>query len=79
MNPLTGGKDGEGWEWGRPVLAGEIFGVLQGVKGVDYVEDVRLFGANPITGERGQATNRLDIDPGSLVFSYSHQIRVDQR
>jgi hypothetical protein len=61
------------------VLAGEIFGVLQSVKGVDYVEDVRLFGANPITGERGQATNRLDIDAGSLVFSYAHQIRVDQR
>jgi predicted phage baseplate assembly protein len=79
VNPLTGGKDGTGWEWGRPVLAGEIFGVLQSVKGVDYVEDVRLFGANPITGERGQATNRLDIEPGSLVFSYAHQIRVDER
>jgi hypothetical protein len=49
------------------------------VVGVELVEDVRLFGANPVTGERGKETTRLELEPNSLVFSYSHQIRVEER
>jgi len=78
LNPLTGGPDGDGWPWGRPLQAGEVFSVLQAIDGVDLVEDARIFGANPVTGERGKQTSRLELEPGSLVFSYAHQIRVDQ-
>jgi predicted phage baseplate assembly protein len=77
LNPLTGGPDGGGWPWGRPVQAGEIFSVLQSVRGVDLVEDVRVFGADPITGDRGQQTPRLELERNSLVFSYGHQLRVE--
>ncbi len=76
LNPVTGGPDGTGWPFGRPVQAGEVFAVLQRLPGVDMVEDVRLFGADPTTGERGQAVSRLDLAPHALVFSYGHQIRV---
>jgi predicted phage baseplate assembly protein len=79
LNPLTGGPDGAGWPFGRAVHSGEVFGVLQKVDGVDLVEDVRLFSANPVTGERGQPTGRVDLPANSLVFSYEHQIRVTQR
>jgi predicted phage baseplate assembly protein len=78
FNPLCGGQDGKGWPFGRPVQAGEVYGLLQRIPGVDLVEDVRLFGANPVTGERGKEAQRLDIDPYSLVFSYSHQVKVEQ-
>jgi len=77
FNPLIGGPDGTGWPWGRPVQSGDAFAVLQGVPGVDVVEDVRLFGANPITGERGPATARVVLEPDSLVVSFEHQVRVD--
>ena len=76
FDPLVGGADGDGWPWGRPVQAGDAFAVLQRVAGVDVVEDVRLFGANPVTGERGEATERIELAPNSLVFSYEHQVRV---
>lgn len=76
FDPLVGGPDGTGWPWGRPAQAGDAFGVLQGIHGVDVVEDVRLFGANPVTGERGEATARLELAANSLVFSYEHQVRV---
>ena len=56
--------------------AGEVFAVLQQLTGVDMVEDVRLFGADPITGERGAAVSRLDLGEHALAFSYDHQIRV---
>jgi predicted phage baseplate assembly protein len=78
INPISGGPDGNGWPFGRPVQTGDVFGVLQKVRGVELVEDVRLFAANPVTGERGQETRRLDLEPTSLVFSYEHQVRVEQ-
>ena len=76
LNPITGGPEGTGWPFGRPVQAGEVFAVLQRLAGVDMVEDVRLFGADPITGARGDAVTRLDLGAHALVFSYDHQIRV---
>jgi predicted phage baseplate assembly protein len=78
LNPLTGGgPEGTGWPFGRPVLAGEIFGRLQRVHGLEIVEDVRLFSADPVTGVRGREAARIELDPNSLVFSYRHQVRVE--
>ena len=71
------GPDGDGWPFGRPVQAGEIFGRLQQVSGVELVEDVRLFSADPVTGVRGKEARRIDLDENSLVFSYEHQVRVE--
>ncbi len=48
-----------------------------GLRGTELVEDVRLFGADPVTGERGKATDRLDVEPNALVFSYEHQVLVE--
>lgn len=76
FNPLSGGPGGEGWPFGRPVQSGEAFAVLQQVPGVDLVEDVRLFPADPVTGERGEPTAKIALDRHALVFSYEHQLRV---
>jgi predicted phage baseplate assembly protein len=78
LSPLSGGgPDGTGWPFGRPVQAGEIFGLLQRVTGVDVVEEVRIFSADPVTGKRGKEETRINLEPGSLVFSYDHQIRIE--
>lgn len=76
FNPLTGGPGGQGWPFGRPVQSGEAFAVLQRVPGVDLVEDVRLYRADPVTGERTDATTKIQLDRHALVFSYEHQLRV---
>jgi predicted phage baseplate assembly protein len=78
LNPLHGGSTGRGWTFGRPLNAGEVFAALQNVRGVELVEDVRLFGANPVTGERGKETTKLELEPNSLIFSYAHQVRVEE-
>ena len=68
LNPLPGGgPDQRGWPFGRPVLTGDIFGLLQRVNGVDLVEDVRLFSADPVTGKRGDEARRIDLAANSLV------------
>jgi predicted phage baseplate assembly protein len=76
FDPLHGGPEGDGWSFGRPILLGEVFGVAQRVDGVDLIEDARMFPADPITGQRGEAITRIDLDPDSLVFSYGHQVQV---
>ena len=77
FNPITGGPDGTGWPFGRPVNVGEVYSVLQGIRGTELVEDARLFGADPVTGQRGQQTPRLELEAHALVFSYEHQVLVE--
>ncbi|MGH9070725.1 MAG: putative baseplate assembly protein [Acidimicrobiales bacterium] len=78
FNPLVGGPEGQGWPFGRPVHVGEVYAVLQRLTGCEFVEDARLFGADPLTGQRGESTQRIDLSPGSLVFSYAHQVRAEE-
>ncbi len=77
FHPITGGPDGGGWPFGRPVSVGEVYSVLQTLRGTEVVEDARLFGADPVTGQRGQQTQRLELEPHALIFSYEHQVLVE--
>lgn len=78
FHPISGGPDGTGWPFGRAVQSGEVYSVLQGLRGVEAVEDARLFGADPVSGSRGSAVARLDVAPNALVFSYQHQVLVER-
>ena len=75
-SPLTGGPDGTGWPFGRPVQAGEVYAVLQRLPGTELVDEAVLFGADPVTGKRGKPVQRIDLDRFALTFSYDHRIRV---
>jgi predicted phage baseplate assembly protein len=77
FNPITGGSDGKGWDFGRPVHAGEVYSVLQGLRGTELVEEAKLYAADPTTGERGKATERIEVGKHALIFSYEHRVRVD--
>ncbi|MYS22462.1 putative baseplate assembly protein [Streptomyces sp. DvalAA-14] len=76
LDPLAGGSAGTGWPFGRPVQSGEIFAVLQRVPGVELVDQVLLHPADPLTGQRGDATDRIDLAAPALVFSFDHRVRV---
>src|SRR5262249_40016692 len=76
FHPISGGPDGTGWPFGRPVHAGEAFWVLQQINGVLFVEDARLYRSNPMTGQRGEQVERLELEPNALVFSNEHAVEV---
>ena len=76
LHPITGGPDGTGWPFGRPVTIGEIYSVLQRVAGAEVVESVNLFGANAETGGNREATQRLELKPNVLVYSVGHAVTV---
>ncbi|GAB1513176.1 putative baseplate assembly protein [Actinophytocola sp. KF-1] len=78
FSPLPGGgPDGTGWPFGRSVRTGDVYALLQRVRGVEYVEDVRLFSANPVSGKRGDEQQSIEVSRHSLVFSFDHQVRVE--
>jgi predicted phage baseplate assembly protein len=74
-HPAVGGPDGRGWPFGRPVHAGEVHAVLQGLPGVDYVDEALLFAYDVHTGRRDEAVReRIDLPPTGLVFSFGHDV-----
>lgn len=78
FHPVAGGDDGRGWPFGRAVHIGEVYAVLQSLPGTEYVEEARIFPADPITGRRGTELPRLELGPNALVFSYEHQVHVEE-
>lgn len=77
FHPLRGGPDGAGWPFGRSIVTGEVYVVLQRVEGVEFVEEVRLFPADPVERTRKRRAERIDIGPHELVFSWGHQVMVE--
>lgn len=76
LDPLTGGAHGDGWPFGRPLRSGEIFAALQRVPGVELVDEVLLHPADPLTGRRGDATDRIELARSALLFPFDHRVRV---
>ncbi len=76
LHPRDGGPDGAGWPFGRAVTLGDVHAALAAVPGADYVEEARLYPADPATGARGEAAATIELGPDMLPFSYDHQVRV---
>ena len=48
-----------------PAQYGEVFAALQRLPGVDLVDTVKLYPADPVTGVRGAAAQRIDVAVGA--------------
>lgn len=48
LSPLTGGINGTGWEFGRPVFRSELYQLIEGIPGVDHVRQLLLQGDESI-------------------------------
>jgi Baseplate J-like protein len=76
FNPISGGPDGAGWPFGRPVHLGDAYGVLDRLPGVAEVSSLSLYPVSPVTGERGRPVDRIDVTDLSTVFSVGHTVTV---
>jgi predicted phage baseplate assembly protein len=67
LNPLTGGLEGTGWPFGRPLYPSDIMALIQQSIGIQYLGAILLFPIqkNGETWER-QTTPVPYIDPGPL-------------
>jgi len=66
LHPLRGGDDGNGWKFGRNVHLSDVYSLLEGVEGVDHVEDLRL---NEVGGD-------VTITESEMVCSGDHRIAM---
>jgi baseplate J-like protein len=76
LHPVRGGRDGQGWPYGRPVVAGELFGVLLDVPGVELVDEVYLHPWDPVTDEAGERTDRVDLKPNGVCWPAPPEVRA---
>jgi hypothetical protein len=69
LHPLTGGSRGVGWEFGRTPYPSEMYALLKGVAGLDHVRELEVTTPS-LSGA---------VQPTSLIYSGTHQIRLVER
>jgi predicted phage baseplate assembly protein len=70
INPLTGGPDGDGWPFGRTMHISEIYSLLQGVPGVEFIDQITLR-----VNDKVSKDSRVVIPEDGLITSGEHQIK----
>jgi predicted phage baseplate assembly protein len=76
LNPYIGGAQGTGWPFGRDLHVSEIYGLMQRVQAVEFVESVQIERVEPGGGSRRQVGPRMEVARHGLVCSYQHTITV---
>jgi predicted phage baseplate assembly protein len=81
LNPLIGGTaraPGKGWPFGRSLNQGELYAIVHGFPGVEFVKILRLYEMNLLTGERAAkaAGRQILLEPDELIASGEHVVRV---
>jgi predicted phage baseplate assembly protein len=66
LHPLSGGENGQGWPFGRPVFLSEVFAVIERTEGVDHVESA-LFPDAPLATSVAVAENSLAASGNHLI------------
>lgn len=70
FHPLTGGPEGNGWDFGRDVSASDIYALLENIEGVDHLENLK-FTYNGTTG-----ADIVEIEQDYLVATGTHRINI---
>jgi hypothetical protein len=68
LHPLTGGRDGAGWDFGRQPHLSDLYAVVSSVPQVDHIRQLSMTPLEDLAG--AIATGRF------LVYSGQHQITL---
>jgi len=84
LNPLIGGTpgaDGEGWEFGRALNQGELYGVVHQIAGVEYVRLLRMYRADLVSGRQSPepAGSHIVLEPDETIASGLHIVKATMR
>ena len=79
VHPLRGGYDGTGWPFGRDISVGDVYGILQKVPEIAYVDVARLIPVDAVTGQRAEPTDRISLTTFDLLFSIASDFEVLNR
>lgn len=77
LNPITGGPNGYGWPFGRPLYTSDIYTCLRDVSNIEFIESVRLFRVEADGQRKAEAAaGRLDVPADSVIISGKHEVTV---
>ncbi len=81
LNPIIGGATsgvGEGWQFGRSLNQGELFGIIQAVDGVQFIRLLRVYEVDLADGKQSPtpAGSHILLEPDELIASGRHVIRA---
>jgi predicted phage baseplate assembly protein len=84
LNPLIGGSPtgpGDGWPLGRALNQGELFGIVYGISGVEFVNILRVYETDIRTGAQAPqaADSHLALAPDELIASGKHIVKATHR
>ena len=70
---------GAGWEFGRALNQGELYGVVHAVEGVEFVKILRVYETDLATGEQQPkpAGSHVPLEPDELIASGTHIVRAE--
>jgi baseplate J-like protein len=68
LHPLKGGREKEGWEFGRDLAASDLYALLEAIDEVDHVDSLSLFVKDSPSGEH------VAVAPDALIASGTHKI-----
>ncbi len=74
LNPLTGGLNGKGWQFGRDLFVSEVYQCLQGAPNVQFIRGVELYQAQPGGDAKGDPIETVELLAHGVIASGIHQV-----
>ncbi len=83
LNPLVGGSSegiGEGWEFGRALNQGELYGIVRKIAGVEFIKILRVYETDLATGKQDPkpAGSYIEIAEDEVIASATHIIKAER-
>ena len=75
LNPLTGGRDGRGWPFGRDLYLSDIYDCLRDIKGYELIESV-AFQESGKVGDPQPNIGSVTLPQDGLLISGEHHVIV---
>jgi hypothetical protein len=72
LNPYTGGPEEQGWPFGRALAVREIYGVLQRIPAVEYVDNLSIHVVE--AGVPGSPLNTIELASFAMLYSSQHKV-----
>lgn len=63
LHPIVGGRDGNGWKFGRSVLKVDLYHIVENVEGVEFVDRILIYDE-----DRRTYVDQIKLGPKGLPF-----------
>ena len=70
FHPLTGGPEANGWDFGRDVSVSDVYALIEKIKGVDHVENLKF----SFNGTKDGDT--VNVEPEFLAANGTHTVNL---